>query len=69
MGVSLHAHWGDTAREHVKLQQGTPMSVGTNREVGPGFVCAGALLMLSCRSHYRAGFCREVPFFMPQRAG
>nr|CAI9689543.1 unnamed protein product [Rangifer tarandus platyrhynchus] len=29
----------------------------------------GALLMLSCRSHHGAGFCREVQSFPPRRAG
>ena len=40
---------------------GRPLSVGTSREAGPGWVCAGTLL--SCRSHYRAGICGDCSVF------
>ena len=43
--------------------------MGTNREAGPGCVCAGALPMLSCRSHYRAGFYREGSVFPNAQGG
>ena len=45
------------------------MLVGTNREAGPECVCAGALPMPSCRSHYRAGMCREGSVFPAEEGG
>ena len=43
--------------------------MGTNREAGLGCVCAGAMQMLSCRSHYRAGFYREGSVFPDTQGG
>lgn len=36
--VFVHPHWGNMARENVKLQGWHPLLVGINPEAGPGFV-------------------------------
>ncbi|XP_044792851.2 cancer/testis antigen 1 [Bubalus bubalis] len=43
--------------------------VGTNREAGPECVCAGALPVLSFRSQYRAGICRDGSVFPDAEGG
>ena len=59
----------------MKLQQGAPsarepaVSAGTNQEAGPGCVCTGALPMLSCRWHYRAGVCGDSSVFPAVEGG
>ena len=43
--------------------------MGTNREAGPECVCAGALPVLSFRSQYRAGICRDGSVFPEAEGG